>query len=64
MAKLGEGERQDRLAIKQKQAESIYAVLPAPKMKWGKIYVAVILDVFSRVQGKHIVSKTHLKSDV
>jgi hypothetical protein len=46
MAKLGEGERQDRLAIKQKQAESIYAVLPAPKMKWGKIYVAVILDVF------------------
>jgi len=35
MAKLGEGERQvrlgqDRLAIKQKQAESIYVVLPAP----------------------------------
>jgi len=38
MAKLGEGERQvrlgqDRLAIKQKQAESIYIVLPAPKKK-------------------------------
>jgi hypothetical protein len=35
MAKLGEGERQvrlgqDRLAIKRKQAESIYVVLPAP----------------------------------
>jgi hypothetical protein len=35
MAKLGEGERQvrlgqDRLAIKQKRAESIYVVLPAP----------------------------------
>ncbi len=36
MAKLGEGERQvrlgqDRLAIKQKQAESIYVVLPTPQ---------------------------------
>jgi len=35
MAKLGEGERQvrlgqDRLAIKWKQAEIIYVVLPAP----------------------------------
>jgi hypothetical protein len=38
MAKLGEGERQvrlgqDRLAIKRKQAESIYVVLPAPLNK-------------------------------
>ncbi len=36
MAKLGEGERQvrlgqDRLAIKQKRAESIYVVLLAPQ---------------------------------